>query len=399
MGINSWPNDSNAQGTEYGAGFPVGFVQKVQGLYASGLRNLGYDTVVIDGGWYGYRDPVTGQLHENAHEWPDGLSNCVRWAHSLGIKVGIWHSLSLTTNTGGGLAQGFAYQQTYLGDTHWLGNTNATTQLFPPGFSNDQLIVNDATWFAQMGIDYLKLEQGIGPSFSDAQEAASDRLFYQTMVNNGKRPYIMGAVGADRNQPWMTGLINAERFGGFDMPNGFQGIACWYQYTNNFFWASLHPEQSGPGNNISTDIIPNYYSDTNKTAAMLVMAAMLSSELIIGGTVSVPPAAYNENIIAIDQDPAALMARSIYTNGGLTVWKKTLTSPMSDAFAVMFLNIDINPASFTVTNLSTLGATNSQMYCLDLISNVTTVVSNQWTISIPGQMAYGFKVWPLHTSY
>ena len=130
---------------------------------------------------------------------------------------------------------------------------------------------------------------------------------------------------------------------------------------------------------------------------MLLMAAMLSSELCIGGVDT--PAAFNANIIAIDQDPAALMARCIYTNGGLTVWKKPLTSPRSDTFAAMFLNTDGTPASVTITNLAAFGTTNTQMYCLDLMSNVVTVVSNNWTISLPVRMACGFKLSPVHTGY
>lgn len=397
MTINTWPNDGNNQGSEYGGDWPVGFVQHVQQLNASGLRNLGFDTVVIDGGWLGYRDPVTGQLHENASVWPDGLSNTVRWAHSLGIKVGLWHSLGLTTNVGMGYQQGWQEQFTYFGTNWWAGNTNWMTQLFPPGFSNDQLIVKDATWFAQMGIDYVKLEMGTNSLFNDAQEAASTRLFYQTMINNGKRPYIMSAVGTDCAQPWMNGLINAERNGGFDMPNAGVGISCWYQFLNNFFWAAQHPEMSGPGNYISTDILPANYANVSQQGAMLLMAAMLSSELCISGT-NFPPA-FNENIIALDQDPAAIMARTVYSNVNMTVWTKPLTSPLPGTFATMFLNTGSSAASFTVTNPATLGSTNSQMLCLDLVSNITTVISNNWTVTVPGQMAYGFKLWPIHTSY
>ncbi len=396
MTINGWPDNGNNQGTEWGADFPVGFVYKVQQLAASGLRNLGFDTVVIDGGWLGYRDPGTGQLHENAQVWPDGLSNCVRWAHSRGIKVGIWHSLGLTTNVGMGYQQGWQAQFSYLGSNWWVGNTNWMTQLFPPGFSNDQLIVNDATWFAQMGIDYVKLEMGTNALFTDAQEAESTRLFYQTMLNNGRHPYIMSAVGSDKSQPWMIGLINAERSGGYDMPNASTGIFCWYQFLNNFYWAAQNPELSGPGNYISTDIIPDYY-DTNQTSAMLLMQAMLSSEISIASTNV--PSAYNANIIAIDQDTAAIMARSIYTNDAISVWTKPLTSPMSGSFAAMFLNTGTTQESFTVTNPATLGSSGTQLVCLDLISNVTTMVSNNWTVTVPGRMAYGFKLWPVHTSY
>ena len=531
MLLNSWQDNSYDQATEhdFNAHPGAGFIERVDELAASGLMNLGWNTVVIDAGWMGRRDPVTGQMHENAQAWPDGLSNSVRYAHSLGIKVGLWHSLGLTSAVGGGAWQGYfgqvdwylgytnmlpvtptniaagatarihgpsrstagatsfhsplglvvsyklsgpgAFTQTFTFDTStnganwvtnailfntvsqgtnflsftndlpwpppafirlgevrnlnsglvlqnltvtdkyymWYGNTNYFTDLFPPGFSNEQIVANDARWFASMGIDYVKLEMGTNANYPDSQMAADTRLFVTTMQNAGAIPYLMSAMGLDSAQPWQQGLINAQRFGGYDMPNNSAGINFIFQkFYQNFSWASEHPENSGPGTYISTDILPDGTA-AGLQNSMLIMQAMLSSELCITRAVNFPPA-YNRNIIAIDQDPAARMAVRLYTNGvtvpvvnsgvtnfwqttGLTVWKKTLASSYDDLFAVMFLNSSNAPMSFTVTNLATLKIPNfTSAYCLDLTSNVTTLVTSNWTVTVPPQTAYGFKL-------
>lgn len=384
--VNGWGDASNSQGTETGAGFPVSsFLTEIVSLRNSPLFNLGFNTVVIDGGWLGYRD-ASGFIHENAQEWPDGISNCVRYAHSLGIKVGIWHSTSLTTSNGLGIQQGFAPAS----GGHWTGNTNAL-QLTTPGFSNDQLIVNDASTFAHWGIDYVKLELGTNSILSDVQQQHAVQLFASTGLALGHPFYIMSAVGTEGGQPWMKGLINAQRSGAYDVPNWTAGIDfIFQQFTNNFFFAAALAPFSGPGTYCSTDILPDNTPIAFENTVM-TMAAMLSSELCVGNATRWN--VFNRNLIDIDQDSLAIAAFPIATNGSLTVWQKPLSQPGS--FAVMFLNIGSGNASFTVTNLSLFNTMQTQMLGLDLTSNITTMVSNNWTIIVPPQTAYGFKLMPL----
>jgi len=106
-------------------------------------------------------------------------------------------------------------------------------------------------------------------------------------------------------------------------------------------------------------------------------------------------AAYLPNIIQIDQDPAALMARCVLTNGTVTVWKKPLGSAASGTFALAFFNTAVSgsPVSTTIS-LPSLGAASVQLSCLDLISNVTTVASNNLTITVPAMTAYGYRFSP-----
>jgi len=60
MVINGWGDGGNDQATEYDFfRYPdgrSGFIGSVNRLAASGLVGLGWDTICIDGGWYGYRD-------------------------------------------------------------------------------------------------------------------------------------------------------------------------------------------------------------------------------------------------------------------------------------------------------------------------------------------------------
>ena len=174
---------------------------------------------------------------------------------------------------------------------------------------------------------------------------------------------------------------------------------------DNFFWAAMHPEVTGPGNYVSTDIIPDNFNATQQ-GAMLLMQAMMCSELSVEDSQGCP-AMYNTQIIALDKDPAARMAVCIYTNGtpytvnnvpeidGLTVWKKPLYSASGDTFALMILNNGASTNSFTVTNLASIGSQYALMNALDILSNVSFNVSNNWTITVPPYMAYGYKLTPI----
>ncbi len=349
-------------------------------MVTDGLLPLGYNLIQIDAGWYGYRD-ANGFIHESATRFPDGMSNMVATLHSMGFKVGIWHPLILTSSD---VDYGADNESAVI-------NTN---------FSNEQLLINDAQTFVNWGIDYVKLESFIGLLSGDEEQRWYE-LFAATAQNAGKPLYIMAAVGdigpvGSDCFPWMYGVINARRSGGYDMGVYNGSGVNFNSYLGNFWFAAAHPEYSGPGCFISLDAIPAY--DPAGPTYML-MTAMLNGELIWNGFnpygAHATDAAYLTNVIQIDEDPAALMARCVLTNGTVTVWQKPLGSPGSSTFALAFFNTATTgtPVSTTVS-FQSLGAVSPELSCLDLISNVTTVASNSLAVTVPPMTAYGFKLSP-----
>ena len=192
--------------------------------------------------------------------------------------------------------------------------------------------------------------------------------------------------------------MNARRSGEYDMGDYDYTSACFSRFLGNFWHAAAHPEYSGPGSFASLDAIP---AADPVDFTYTLMTAMMNGELVwnwfdpFGFLPTSSDAAFLTNVIQIDQDPAALMARCVLTNGTVTVWKKPLGGPASSTFALAFFNTATNgsPVSTSVT-LQSLGVYGSQLACLDLISNVTTTVSNSMAATVPAMRAYGFKLSP-----
>ena len=62
---------------------------------ASQLLPVGYDIIVIDGGWAGTTIDGHGRPTPNVEQWPSaaggkGFKPLADWTHSLGLKFGIW---------------------------------------------------------------------------------------------------------------------------------------------------------------------------------------------------------------------------------------------------------------------------------------------------------------------
>jgi hypothetical protein len=91
MGWNSWNSFANIVNSQI-------VQQQAQALVANGMKEAGYEYVVIDEGWWlGERD-TGGNIVVNPRQWPairpgqkDGdMANIAEYIHSLGLKAGIY---------------------------------------------------------------------------------------------------------------------------------------------------------------------------------------------------------------------------------------------------------------------------------------------------------------------
>jgi hypothetical protein len=123
MGWNSW----NA----WGLGVDESRVKEAaQALVSSGLRDAGYDYVVLDGGWRAPARDSLGNMQANPARFPDGIKALADYVHSLGLKFGIHQGVGVTDCSG----------------------TGPGTQTAPGGEQQD------ATTFASWGVDFLKYD-------------------------------------------------------------------------------------------------------------------------------------------------------------------------------------------------------------------------------------------------
>jgi hypothetical protein len=91
MGWNSWNSFANIVNSQI-------IQQQARALASNGMKEAGYDYVVIDEGWWlGERD-AAGNIVVNARQWPaiqpgqkDGdMANIAAYIHGLGLKAGIY---------------------------------------------------------------------------------------------------------------------------------------------------------------------------------------------------------------------------------------------------------------------------------------------------------------------
>jgi len=91
MGWNSWNSFANIVNSEI-------VQQQAKALASNGMKEAGYEYVVIDEGWWlGERD-AAGNIVVNSKQWPaiephqkDGdMANIAAYIHSLGLKAGIY---------------------------------------------------------------------------------------------------------------------------------------------------------------------------------------------------------------------------------------------------------------------------------------------------------------------
>lgn len=100
--------------------------QTIDALVANGLDKIGYQYVVIDDCWQERQRDSSGQLLADKLRFPRGIKFLSDYAHSKGLKLGIYSDVGLLT-----------------------------CQKYPGSYGHYE---EDAQTFASWGIDFLKLE-------------------------------------------------------------------------------------------------------------------------------------------------------------------------------------------------------------------------------------------------
>jgi alpha-galactosidase len=102
-------------------------------IVASGMKAAGYTYVNLDGGWDLLQRNTAGQLQPDPAKFPHGIKPVADYAHSLGLKFGIYASAG-TTNCAGTSAGSYGHYQ------------------------------QDADTFASWGVDYVKFDYCASPT-------------------------------------------------------------------------------------------------------------------------------------------------------------------------------------------------------------------------------------------
>ena len=305
MGWNSW----NTFQTNINEDLVKGIVDV---MISSGMKDAGYAYVVLDDAWMAKdRDAKTGDLIPDPKKFPHGIKALADYAHSKGLKFGLYNCAGTKTCAGYPGTRGYEYQ--------------------------------DARLYASLNIDYLKFDwcntEGI-----NAREA------YATMskaLKSAGRPIVFSLCEWGTNKPWewaapvghlwrTTGDIYPQ----FDATHKFdnwEALGMMYivdlqkglrQYAGPGHWND--PDMLEVGNGMTAAEDRTHFS----------IWCMLAAPLMAGNDLrkmneTTRAILTNKEAIAIDQDPLGIEALKYSENDSLQIWFKPLGN---DNWAACFVN-------------------------------------------------------------
>ncbi|HLP73003.1 MAG TPA: glycoside hydrolase family 27 protein [Bacteroidales bacterium] len=107
MGWNSWnwfgKKDINEQTVR----------EVIDALAGTGLKDAGYNYVIVDGGWRDVKLDSEGRLVAHPVKFPHGIKALADYAHSKGLKFGV-HVVPGTHDCGGDAVGGFGREELHL---------------------------------------------------------------------------------------------------------------------------------------------------------------------------------------------------------------------------------------------------------------------------------------------
>ena len=368
MGWNSW--------NTFGCNINETLIrQMADAMVNSGMRDLGYQYVVVDDCWFNPNRDSAGNLQGDPSRFPSGMRALGDYLHARGLKFGIYQGPLDKT-----CAQYFG---SYPGAT---GSLNHEAQ--------------DARQFAAWGVDYLKYDWCSPTGTIDDQVrtfakmrdalAATGRPIVFSINSNS----IHAKTGPQRNwgdvanlwrtteditNAWDTGQSNGYPMGIQNIVNVTVPLAG-YAAPGRF----NDPDMMEVGRGGMTD---------TEMRSHFALWAMLASPLIAGNDLRSMNSATqtilkNQNLIAINQDGLGLQAAQISNDGTRRVLAKRLAN--GDVAVALF---NQGTATTTVsTTAAAVGKNGTSFTLREAWSGATTTSTGAISASVPGHGTVVYRV-------
>ena len=311
MGWNSWNK------------FACNITEKIvrdtaDAMVTSGMKDAGYQYVVVDDCWHGKRD-ANGFITADPERFPSGMKALADYVHSKGLKFGIYSDAGRMTCGRRPGSQGHEYQ--------------------------------DALTYARWGVDYLKYDW----CYTGGRNAEEAYALMADALRSTGRDIVLSICEWGTNQPWLwaSKIGNLWRTTG-DITDKWQGK---YSYSwgivnivdmNEPLWP-----YAGPGHWNDPDMLE--VGNGGLTAAEyrshFSLWAMMAAPLIAGNDIAnmdetTRSILLNKEVIAVDQDRLGIQGRRVSKTGDREVWVKPLSG---GARAVLLFNRGNDPADFGFT--------------------------------------------------
>ena len=283
----------------------------VDALVATGLKDAGYEYVVIDDHWHGERDSL-GFIQADAKKFPSGMKVLADYVHSKGLKFGIYSDAGTMTCGGRPGSLGHEYQ--------------------------------DALKYAEWGVDYLKYDW----CNSDGLNAKSAYSLMRDALYKAGRPIVFSLCEWGVNKPWEWGadVGHMWRTTG-DIWRNFDGDTIIWGFPSHGVLQILDKQDSmlrryaGPDHWNDPDMLEvGNGMSANEDKAHFSLWAMLCAPLMLGNDIrnmssETIEILTNKDVIAVNQDKLGIQSLKLSSDENIEVWFKPL---VNGDWAVCFLN-------------------------------------------------------------
>ncbi|WP_062431059.1 glycoside hydrolase family 27 protein [Herbidospora daliensis] len=349
--------------------------QTTDAMVNNGMRDLGYQYVVVDDCWMDPNRDSSGNLQANLSRFPSGMKALGDYIHARGMKFGIYQAPLDRT-----CAQYFG---AYPGAT---GSLNHEAQ--------------DARQFAAWGVDYLKYDW-CSPTgtmddqvrafakMRDALAATGRPILYSINSNSihdktGPRRNWGDVANIWRTTEDITNTWNSGQTNGY--PMGIQNIV------------NVNAPLSGyaaPGSFNDPDMMVVGRGGMNDTEmrSHFALWAIMAAPLIAGNDVrnmdnATSTIMKNQNLIAINQDALGLQATQISNDGTRRILAKRLAN--GDVAVALF-----NQGGSTITmstTAATIGLSGNSFNLREAWSNAVTSTTGTISASVPAHGTVVYRV-------
>ena len=283
-------------------------------MVTSGMKDVGYEYVVIDGGWEGFHDQQ-GNFHPDAQRFPD-MKALVDYIHRLGLKVGIHTTPGPQTCSGREGSYGHEGQ--------------------------------DAETFARWGVDFVKYDWCSGDQvYKPEQMQAAYKKMADALAATG-RPILLSLCQYGMQDVWKWGAsVGAQMW---RTTNDIQDN--YYQMMFIGLGQNGLEKYAGPGHWNDPDMLEvgngrmkNEEYRTHMTLWCILAAPLFAGNDLTNMSSETLEILKNPEVIAIDQDAAGVQGHRVWQEGPTEVWIK----PLNDGSkAVAVFNRETRPMPVTL---------------------------------------------------
>ena len=269
MGWNSW--------NKFGCSINEELILKtIDALNSSGLIEYGYNYINLDDCWQSSRD-INGVILPDSTAFPNGIKPLADYAHSKGLKFGLYSDAGFYTC--GGKPGSLGYEEI------------------------------DAKTYAEWGVDYLKYDN----CYNDETKSIDRYTVMRDALNKTGRHifYSMCSWGVDDVSTWGKDVGNSWRTTG-DISDNWKSMTRIIDTNNKWY------KYAGPGGWNDPDMLEvgNGGMSIEEYKAHFGLWAISKAPLLIGCDIvnmnkQIKDILTNSEVIAIDQDSLGEQGRKI----------------------------------------------------------------------------------------